>query len=38
MEIILGIVAFVVLFGAWVVVPTILKKRHAARAEEESSR
>jgi hypothetical protein len=37
MEVILGIVAFVVLFAAWVIVPTILKKRHAAKAEEESS-
>jgi hypothetical protein len=38
MEVILGAVAFVVLFAAWVIVPTILKKRHAAKAEEESSR
>jgi hypothetical protein len=37
MEVILGIVAFVVLFAAWVIVPTILKKRHAAKVEEESS-
>lgn len=35
MEIIFGIVAFVVLFAAWVVVPTIVKKRHALKAEEE---
>jgi hypothetical protein len=28
----------VVLFAAWVIVPTMLKKRHAAKAEEESSR
>jgi hypothetical protein len=38
MQVILGIVAFVVLFAAWVIVPTMLKKRHAAKAEEESSR
>ena len=36
MEIIFGIVAFVVLFAAWVVVPTIVKRRHALRAEEEA--
>lgn len=30
MEIILGSVAFVGLFLAWVVVPTILKKRHSS--------
>ena len=30
MEAIFGAVAFVVLFGAWVVVPTIVKKRHAS--------
>jgi hypothetical protein len=29
MEMILGIVAFVVLFAAWVIIPTMLKKRHA---------
>jgi hypothetical protein len=34
MEMILGIVAFVVLFAAWVVIPTVLKKRHA---KEESA-
>ena len=37
MEMIFGIVAFVVLFAAWVVVPTIVKKRHAVKAEEEAS-
>jgi hypothetical protein len=30
MEAIFGAVAFVVLFGAWVIVPTIVKKRHAS--------
>lgn len=34
MEIILGGVAFVVLFSAWVIVPVFIKKRHAARVEE----
>jgi len=29
MEAIFGVIAFVVLFGAWVIVPTIVKKRHA---------
>ena len=37
MEMIFGIVAFVVLFAAWVVVPTIVKKRHAVKAEEKAS-
>ncbi len=27
MEVVLAVVAFVVLFGAWVIVPTIIKKR-----------
>ena len=35
MEIIFGVVAFVVLFAAWVIIPTVVKKRHALRAEEE---
>jgi hypothetical protein len=35
MEMIFGGVAFVVLFGAWVIVPTIVKKRHANKLEEE---
>ena len=37
MEAILGGAAFVVLFASWVVVPTIVKKRHAVKAEEEGS-
>jgi xanthine/uracil permease len=37
MEMIFGIVAFVVLFAAWVVVPTIVKKRHAVKAEDEAA-
>ncbi len=36
MEIIFGVIAFVVLFAAWVIIPTVVKKRHALRAEEES--
>ncbi len=34
MEIVLGGVAFVVLFSAWVVLPAIIKKRHASKLEE----
>jgi hypothetical protein len=30
-----AIVAFVVLFTAWVVLPSILKKRHAAKMGDE---
>ena len=33
MEIVFGIIAFVVLFAAWVIVPTIVKKRHANNEE-----
>jgi hypothetical protein len=33
MEAIFGIIAFVVLFGAWVIIPSIVKKRHAASEE-----
>jgi hypothetical protein len=36
MEMILGGVAFAVLFAGWVVVPTIIKNRHTKKAEEES--
>jgi hypothetical protein len=35
MEIVFGGVAFVVLFAAWVIVPSIVKKRHAVKSEEE---
>jgi hypothetical protein len=35
MEIVFGSIAFVALFSAWVVVPTILKKRHAASKQSE---
>lgn len=38
MEAIFGVTAFVVLFAAWVVVPTIIKKRHDGRAEEKGSK
>ena len=34
MEIIFAGIAFVGLFCAWVIVPSILKKRHAGRNEE----
>jgi hypothetical protein len=34
MEMVFGIIAFVVLFAAWVVVPTVIKKRHDAAEEE----
>jgi hypothetical protein len=36
MEMIFGIIAFVVLFAAWVVIPTIIKKRRGASVEEEA--
>jgi len=35
MEIIFGVLAFVVLFAGWVVLPSIIKKRHAASVEKE---
>ena len=35
MEIVFGGVAFAALFAAWVVVPSIIKKRHAVKTEEE---
>ncbi len=35
MEIVFGVIAFVVLFAAWVVIPTIVKKRHSVEVEEE---
>ncbi len=41
MEIVFGGIAFVVLFAAWVIIPTIVKKRHsmevAIEAEEEGN-
>lgn len=37
MEIIFGVIAFVALFAAWVIIPTVVKRRHALRAEEEGS-
>ncbi len=33
MEIVIAAIVFVVLFAAWVVVPTIVKKRHAENQE-----
>jgi hypothetical protein len=35
MEIVFGGVAFAALFAAWVVLPSIIRKRHAVKAEEE---
>lgn len=35
MEIVFALVAFVGLFGVWVVVPTIVRKRHAVAHQEE---
>jgi len=37
MEMIFGGVVFVVLFAGWVIVPTIVKKRHALKANNEES-
>ena len=37
MEVIFGVIAFVVLFAAWVIVPTIVKRHHAVKTEEEGS-
>lgn len=37
MEMILGIVAFVVLFAVWVIIPSVLKKRHAKEEHAEQS-
>jgi hypothetical protein len=34
-EIVFGGIAFVVLFAAWVIIPTIVKKRHAVKVEED---
>ena len=33
MAAIFGVIAFVVLFGTWVVLPSIVRKRHAAGEE-----
>ncbi len=33
MEIVIAAIVFVVLFAAWVIVPTIVKKRHASNEE-----
>ena len=37
MEAIFGIIAFVVLFGAWVIIPSIVKKRHASAEKADDS-
>jgi len=34
MEMVLGGIAFIVLFSAWVVLPVFIKKRHASKLEE----
>jgi len=34
-EAVFGVLAFVLLFAAWVVVPSVVKKRHAAGVSEE---
>ena len=31
MEIVFGAIAFIVLFSAWVIIPSLVKKRHTAR-------
>ena len=33
MEIVFGAIAFIVLFASWVIIPSIIKKRHAAGEE-----
>ena len=33
MEMVFGAIAFIVLFAAWVVIPSAVKKRHAAQEE-----
>ncbi len=35
MEIVFAIITFIGLFFAWVVLPTILKKRHAVKVEQD---
>jgi hypothetical protein len=37
MQIIFGIVAFVVLFAAWVILPTIVRKRHAMKTNDKGT-
>ena len=37
MEIVFGGIAFVVLFAGWVIVPTVLKKRHAVKVDNEEN-
>ena len=37
MEMVFGIIAFVVLFAAWVIVPTIVKKRHSLKTTDEGA-
>ena len=36
MEIVFGVIAFLVLFAAWVVLPAFIKKRHTEIEVEES--
>jgi len=35
-EAILAVASFVVLFGAWVILPSRLRKRHVEKTEEEA--
>ena len=37
MEMYIGIAVFVMLFLGWVIVPTIIKKRHVVEAEDEET-
>ena len=37
MEMIFGVIAFIALFAAWVIIPTIVKRRHALKVEEKTS-
>ena len=37
MEMIFGGIAFVILFAGWVIIPTVVKKRHALKAGNEET-
>jgi hypothetical protein len=36
MEVIFGIAAFIVLFAVWVIIPSVVKKRHAVKVASEN--
>jgi hypothetical protein len=38
MQAVFGGIAFAVLFAAWVVVPTVVRKRHDVKAEEKGDK